>query len=136
MADPRTIVATARPGSRVVGWKLASEDRERLLGRFPPRFPRVVADHVTLAARVASDTPLPDALPATVVGQVSDGRGVEALVVAIDGSTNRPDGSTYHLTWSLAADRRAQESNDVLKEQGWTAIAPPLPVTLIPKLLS
>ena len=33
--------------------------------------------------------------------------------------TDRPDGSTYHITWSLGPGRKARESNDVLRDQGW-----------------
>ena len=135
MADPKTIVATARPGKRVVGWRLAEPDRARLLERFNPRYARTVADHVTLVANVALDTALPDALPAEVVGRADDGDGVETLVVAIDGFTGRPDGSTYHMTWSLEPGRHPKESNDVLRAHGWIALDTPLPITLIPDRL-
>ena len=53
------------------------------------------------------------------------------MVVAIDGSTHRHDESTYHITWSLGGSRRARESNDVLRDRGWTAIDP-VTVTLTP----
>lgn len=135
MTDPRTILAAAQPGPAVVGWLLDKPDRERLLAQFPPRYDRVVADHVTVAAKVAADTPLPGPVGAEVVGRTDDGAGVEALVVAIDGTTDRPDGSTYHMTWSLGPGRQARESNDVLAAQGWTPVAPPLPVTLAPARL-
>ena len=47
----------------------------------------------------------------------------------IDGTTDRPDGSTYHITWSLGPGRQARESNDVLRERGWEAISThPIPV--------
>jgi hypothetical protein len=57
-----------------------------------------------------------------------DGAGVhatrlaceQALMVEIGGANCRPDGSTYHVTWSLANGREAVESNDVLR-RGWTA---------------
>jgi hypothetical protein len=69
-----------------------------------------------------------------IVGRSDDGRGVEAMVVQIDGSTGRPDGGTYHITWSLGAGRRAVESNDVIKACRWDAIDPPVPVLLEPAL--
>jgi hypothetical protein len=53
-------------------------------------------------------------------------------VVELDGTTDRPDGSTYHITWSLGPGREARESNDVLREMGWQRLAAPLPVTLEP----
>ena len=46
--------------------------------------------------------------------------------------TDRPDGSTYHITWSLADGRKPQQSNQVLKERGWAALADPIPIRLHP----
>jgi hypothetical protein len=54
------------------------------------------------------------------------------MVVMIDGSTDRPDGSTYHITWSLEPGRRAKESNDVIARLGWEKIELPMPVRLTP----
>lgn len=135
VTDRTEIAATAKPGRHVIGWKLAKPDRAALLERFAPRYQHVVADHVTLVANVSAKTPLPGSAPASVVGYASDHAGVEALIVAIGGSTDRPDGSTYHMTWSLGPGRRAQESNDVIARFGWTAVDK-LPVTLIPALLT
>ncbi len=56
-----------------------------------------------------------------MVGVADDGAGVQALVVEIGGSTRRPDGSAFHIAWSLGAGRKAAESNDVIRERGWTA---------------
>jgi galactose mutarotase-like enzyme len=120
----------AKPGS-VIGWLLAKDDREKLLQQFPPKFEKTVAHHVTLKSEAERD-PLPNDVEAEVVGRTDDESGVEAMVVAIDGTTDRPDGSTYHITWSLADGRRARESNDVIRERGWQELAQPLPVTLQP----
>ena len=54
------------------------------------------------------------------------------MVVAIGGTTDRPDGSTYHITWSLADGRRAKESNDLLAEKAWTALDLPMPILIHP----
>ena len=131
MPSPEKIVRTARPGQSVVGWKLDRGERAALLERFEPRYPNVVADHVTLA-RGARDTPLPEEVDAEVVGRIDDGQGVEALVVAVGGSTDRPDGSTYHITWSLGPGRQARESNDVLAKGAWQPLREPAPLTLAP----
>jgi hypothetical protein len=56
-----------------------------------------------------------------VVGVADDGAGVQALVVEIGGTTQRPDGAAFHIAWSLGAGRKAAESNDVIRERGWTA---------------
>ena len=120
----------ANPGS-VIGWLLAEDDRERLLQQFPPKYETTVAHHVTLKSDAQQD-PLPPDVRGAIVGRADDEQGIEAMVVSIDGSTDRPDGSTFHITWSLGEGRRARESNEVLKERGWQELAHPIPVKLIP----
>ena len=71
-----------------------------------------------------------------MVGVADDGAGVQALVVEIGGTTRRPDGSIYHITWSLGARRRAVESNDAIRERGWTAAPERHRVRLEPKVFS
>ncbi len=124
----------ARPGGHVLGWSLERAQRKQLLSRFPPRYACVVADHVTLRPKVAADAPLPPRDQALIIGRCDDGHGVEALVVRMAGTTDRPDGSTYHITWSLAKGRQARESNDAIAAGGWEPIEPPVPVRLQPKL--
>lgn len=120
----------AEPGT-VTGWKLPEVERELLLQRFPPKYENVVANHVTLRSGATPDTPLPERpVSSKVVGRADDGRSLECLVVEIDGNTGRPDGSTYHITWSLGPGRRARESNDVLRDKGWTYLEVPIPVEL------
>ena len=121
----------AEPGT-VIGWKLASEDRASLLERFAPKYENVVADHVTLRVGATPETPLPSEVDAKIVGQADDGESLECLVVSLDGTTDRPDGSTYHITWSLGPGRRARESNDVLRDRGWEPLDKPVPVQLQP----
>ena len=120
-----------KPGT-VIGWKLPRDEREALLRRFEPAYANVVADHVTLRVGADPDTQLPREVDARIVGRADDGDSLECLVVEIDGSTDRPDGSTYHITWSLGDGRKARESNDVLRERGWQHVDTPVPVTLEP----
>jgi hypothetical protein len=103
-----------------------------MLARIEPTYPNVVADHVTLAAKVAPEAPLPDAVSAEAIGRIDDGRGVEALVVAVDGTTARPGGGTYHITWSLGPGRRAKESNDALAAGPWQPLPEPIALELTP----
>lgn len=114
----------ARTG--VVGWLLPESERVRLLGRFPPAYPDVIAHHVTLEAGVDEDRALPKPRDGRVVGIADDGRGVQTLVVEIAGTTERPDRSTYHITWSLdqGAGRTAIQSNDVIRAHGWQPVDP------------
>lgn len=116
----------------IVGWKLAPDERAGLLARFPPRYARTVADHVTRRFGSQASDPLPVATSGVIVGEADDGHGVQALVVEIAGSTERGDGSHFHITWSLAPGRNAKESNDVMAANGWRAISPPVPLSLRP----
>lgn len=119
--------------TRYTGWALDRSQRGELLTRFPPVYPEVVADHVTLKFGARQDEALPTETRGEIVGRADDGAGVEAMVVRIGGTTDRPDGSTYHITWSLKPGRQAKESNDVIRERGWTPFAEPIPVSLEPK---
>jgi hypothetical protein len=122
----------ARPGS-VIGWKLDRRQRDELLERFPPRYSDAIADHVTLQAG-AEHRPVPGEVDAALVGHADDGDGLEAMVVTIDGTSDRPDGSTFHITWSLdkAKGRRARESNDLLRERAWDRFEQAIPLILKP----
>ena len=120
-----------KPGT-VTGWKLPRDEREQLLQRFSPRYENVIADHVTLRVGATPETPLPRKAEARIVGRADDGRSLECLVIELDGTSDRPDGSTYHITWSLGPGRRAIESNDVLRDMGWDQIPAPIPVELEP----
>lgn len=118
----------------VTGWKLDGADRDRLLERFGAHWPDVIADHITLDVGASRNTPLPDAREAQIVGIADDGEGVEAMVVAIEGSTDRPDGSTFHITWSLdrKRGRKPVESNEVIAREGWRAFDEPVMIRVIP----
>ena len=111
------------------GWLLPEAERARLLARFPPRYAVIIAHHVTFAPKEA--TP-PDASDTAVVGCADDRAGLEALVVRIGGATDRPDGGCYHITWSLDPERTPRQSNDVIREHGWTPLAEPVPLRLQP----
>ena len=112
------------------GWKLTNATRTALLDRFPPLYSNIVADHVTQKLAPGEPAPLPGPVDARVIGRADDGDSLECLVVAIDGSPDRPDGSTYHITWSLGEGRRARESNVVLRERGWQRLDRPIPIKL------
>jgi hypothetical protein len=122
----------ADPTSFYTGWLVDPGARPALLARFPPRYGVVVAHHVTLTFGDRTAQP-PGAVTAEIIGEADDGAGVQALVVAIGGSPARPDGGTFHITWSLAPGREARESNEVIAAHGWTPLTDPLPVRLLPK---
>lgn len=116
----------------IAGWRLPEADRQELLMRFPPRYEKLVADHVTLRYGTDARTELPTEHSGVVIGEADDGEGVQALVVAIGGTSERGDGSHFHLTWSLAPARAAKESNDVIADRGWRPLDPPIAIMLEP----
>lgn len=117
-----------------IGWKLNAGERETLLAKYPPAYTHVVADHVTLQSDHGAGTPeLPPPAHARIVGRTDDGSGVEALVVEVAGSRDRPTGGTFHITWSLGNGRKARESNDVIAERGYAAIEDDTRITLVPR---
>ena len=122
----------AEPGT-VIGWKLDRAQRSQLLERFTARYADADADHVTLETN-ARDKPLPNPVTAEIIGHADDGDSLEAMVVAIDGTSDRPDGSTFHITWSLdkGKGRRARESNDLLRGRPWTPFDQAIPISLTP----
>jgi hypothetical protein len=122
-------------GLGFTGWELPEWERRRLAERFPPAY-AVDADvqhHVTFRYGVDDDSQLPAARSGLVVGHADDLKGVQALVVEIDGGVRRPDGSIYHITWSLdrLAGRRPVDSNTVLLA-GWRRVEP-IHIALIPR---
>jgi hypothetical protein len=119
--------------SMIIGWLLDETERSMLLSRFPPHYANVVAHHVTLRPNAPSHMPLPAATTAEIVGEADDGRGVQALVVSIGGTVKRPDGGTYHITWSLdrRSGRKPVESNHLIAKHGWSKCEP-IPIRLQP----
>src|SRR4051812_45324175 len=88
-----------------IGWTLDPGERDALLKEIPAAYPDVLADHVTLIGRAPASARQPTRVDAEVIGSVDDGDGLQALVVEINGSSRRPDGGTYHITWSLDKKR-------------------------------
>lgn len=114
------------------GYKLSERDRGILAKQFPPKYPKFVGHHVTTAFGTSDSDPLPPTADRyEIVGYTDSGDGLEALVVSIDGNTTRPDGSIYHITWSLdPAKYSPKNSNDLVKE-GFESITP-IEVDLVP----
>ncbi len=117
-----------------VGWKLDEAERSSLLDRFAPLWPDVIADHITLESGVAEDAPLPELQQAQIVGSISDGEGLQALIVVVGGHSGRPDGGTFHITWSLDRSRGREpvQSNDVIADLGWRRLPDPVPIRTTP----
>jgi len=116
------------------GWALDQHEINGLKGIFTPSYPDVLAHHVTLAFGVDKDFPIPEVESAFLYGYVNDGAGVEAFVVEINGTLIRPDGKTYHITWSIDREAGAKpvHSNRAIEETAWEPLPLRVPIKLIP----
>lgn len=105
------------------GWKVL--EPERLLATLrsdglAPRHAITDLEHVTYL--FPDDEFAPPVTSARIVGWASDD-GLDVLAVEVDGTTERPDGGVFHITYSLDEGREARESNDLLAG-GWEPIGP------------
>ena len=114
---------------------LNDSDRSRLAQHFPPKFPEFIGHHITYAVGVPTDSDLPETQTIHVVGYACDEAGIEALVVEVDGTTRRPDGRTFHVTWSLDRDAgfKPVKSNELIANHGFTRLASPINIDAKPK---
>lgn len=116
-------MGSPKPRSGYQAFEISPESRSKLAAQFPPKFAEFIGHHITYKFGVKSDLPLPEATSIKVVGYACNDKGIEALVVEVDGSTVRPDGKTFHITWSL--DREAGfkpvNSNDLVAG-GWEKV--------------
>jgi hypothetical protein len=105
---------------------LDGREVEELKAIFKPAFPDVLAHHVTQHFGVGEDHPLPTETEGFLYGYVNNKTGVEAFVVEVAGSTKRPDGKTYHVTWSIDRDKgfKPVDSNRAIESEDWE----PLPM--------
>ena len=128
----------AKTSQGYVGWQLPDATRATLLRAVPPAYERIYAHHCTLRYGVTADVRLPPETQGTVVGITDDGEGLQCLVLSIAGTTNRWDGGTYHVTWSLAPGRKPVESNAVIERIGWETVPMFMfmPIDLEPKFFS
>lgn len=96
---------------------LDGKSRRELVKRFPPKYPELIGHHATVKFGVPKDAPKPRPAKLEVVGYADDGEGLEALVVAVNGKVHRPDGSLYHITWSLdrSKGRKPVQSNTLVQ---------------------
>lgn len=103
--------------------------RKDILNLFPPRWD-LIGHNITLQYPVMEKT-VPEPACIEIVGYACDD-DLECLVASVNGTVIRPDGKTFHLTWSLnrAAGRKPHESNYVL-QRGWEPIQP-FPISVIP----
>lgn len=131
------LLCAAKPVSRGVylAFKLTENAKREILSMVTPKYKKIECDHITiefdnpteeLQSKFANST-------LEVVGY-QFGEGVDCLIVEVDGSIKRPDGGVFHVTLSLKGGHKANESNAVIKQQGYNIIIP-FPIQGSPEML-
>lgn len=114
---------------------LDQTSRDVLSQRFPPKYGDFVGHHVTVQFGVPADSEPPAPAALKVVGYVDSGDGLEALVVTVNGTSERPDGKIYHITWSLDRSKyKPVDSNALLASKRFTIVRA-IPIATKPELL-
>jgi len=115
---------------------LTDESRCQLEEKYPPKYPKFIGHHVTVDFGVPNDTVAPEEAEVKVIGFKDSGDGLEALVVSVNGEQTRPDGSKYHITWSLDPEKYApKDSNKLLKESYWYTLSLPTAIDTTPEVI-
>lgn len=109
-------------------------DRDKLAKRFPPKFPELIGHHIThqFGVRPDPDIAYGTTVPVMLIGYSCNDEGLEAFTVSVNGSTHRPDGKTYHLTWSLDRSKgfRPVDSGDLVRRNN-EPVNPPIHLNTI-----
>lgn len=107
------------------GYELTDQARAELLAHIEPMHPDVIAHHVTHEFGIYEELP-PDTDTVRVTAVASDNK-VQAAIVKVNGTTQRPGGGFYHITVSLdrAAGAKPVDSNTLIADsRNWHAVDP------------
>ena len=104
---------------------LSKDARKTILDKFPPKFPDVIAHHVTIKIGVSTSEKIPSPAKVTVIGYIKD-ESLEALVVTVNDKKFRPDGKRYHITLSLdrSKGRTPAQSNALILTKVFDTVTP------------
>ena len=107
------------------GYELTDSARWELMAHIEPIHPDVIAHHVTHEYGVYESLP-PDTNTVRVTAMASNDT-VQAAIVKVNGTTQRPDGKFYHITISIdrAAGAKPVDSNALIADsKNWVAVDP------------
>jgi len=90
------------------GYELEAGSRQKLMTLFPPKYPDVIGHHITEEFGVKNGEVPEQPGRVLIVGYIDNGENVEGFLVEIDGTTERPSGGKYHITWSIDRSKGAK----------------------------
>lgn len=119
------------------GYEIEKGSRDKLMTLFPPKYPDVLGHHITEKFGVKDENEIPSEPESVyVIGYVDNEEDVEGFLVSIDGSAQRPDGGTYHITWSIDRSKGAKpvHTNQYIKNA--EKLKRPIEIDVEPKFFS
>jgi hypothetical protein len=116
-------------------YTLTDVSRKKLAFLYPPKYPEFIGHHITETFGVPAGTEPPVAPTLVeIVGYIDNGDGVEGFLVEINGSSNRPSGGKYHITWSIDRSKgyKPFHTNDHVDD---ATLIPSIRITVTPETL-
>ena len=116
------------------GYELTEDSRKKLEILYPPKYRNFLGHHITEKFGVDANEPPPENPDKVeVIGYINNDKNVEGFLVAIDGKTNRPDGSRYHITWSIDRSKGAKPYHTNLYVDDALRLNSPVEIEVTPK---
>lgn len=119
----------SNPTNLYRAYPLTVQDRQKLLQRFVPTHPVVIADHISAQALTTMHLVKEGSATGEVIGH-TDHEGLQILVVSVNGVELTGDGTPFHISWSAEQDAKTRESGAVVKRNGFTRFAQTIPLDL------
>lgn len=100
-------------------YPLPQSYHDMLEERIPYAFSEKFGDHITVQFpyNIKREGPIPD-IESVIkpYAVLTDGENIECVMVTVDGMPARPDGSFYHITWSIHDRTKTKpiESNNII----------------------
>lgn len=127
--ETRLSRAPSNPKNVYRAYPLAASDREKLLKRFPPKYARVVADHLTAEGLRSMDKVIEGPATGAVIGE-SVGGGIQSLIVTVNGNETTADGTPFHITWSAEPGVSTGTAGESAKKHGFARLKSPIAIDL------
>lgn len=103
--------------SKYLAFVLTSAARAKLLEAFPPKYDKVIAHHITVQFNVTEEGQrmLNGPTPVCKVMAYGCDSKIDCVLVNLNKTCARPDGSWYHVTLSCSPTGEPVDSNAFLK---------------------
>jgi len=123
------LAGEGNPANVYRAYPLTAADRAILLKQFPPRFSRVIGDHVSAEGLRSMDKVREGPAAGQVVG-VANGDKYQALVVTVNGREITSDGTPFHVSWSVDAGFPSGDIGPAIARDGFDRLAEPIDLDL------